>query len=89
MAATDCDGVEMIFNRVVATVLFEKPFMDRFAAKYPGVDPRELPSADKRVYTTRCEIMTEFVTKMRERLDRERAARGQKRGRMGKMRSGG
>lgn len=79
MAATDCDGVEMIFNRVVATVLFEKPFMDRFAAKYPGVDPRELPSADKRVYTTRCEIMTEFVTKMRERLDRERAARGQKR----------
>ena len=79
MAATSCDGVEMIFNRVTALVLFEQPFLDRFAAKYPSIDPRELPAADHRIYTIRCEIMTEFVTALRERLDRERAARGQKR----------
>lgn len=79
MAATDCDGVEMIFTRVTATVLFEKPFMDRFVAKYPGIDPRELPMDDERVYSVRCEIMTEFVEELRERLDRERAERGQKR----------
>ena len=79
MAETDCDGVEMIFTRVIATVLFEKPFMDRFAAKYPGIDPRELPMDDERVYSVRCDIMTDFVTELRERLDRERAARGQKR----------
>ena len=79
MAETDCDGVEMIFTRVTATVLFEKPFMDRFVAKYPGEDPRELPMTDERIYSTRCEIMTQFVTELRERLDRERAARGQKR----------
>lgn len=79
MAATDCDGVEMMFHRVTALILFEKPFMDRFAEKYPGVDPRELPAADRRITDVRCEIMTGFVTELRERIDRERAQRGQPR----------
>jgi len=79
MAATDCDGVEMMFHRVITLILFEKPFVDRFAEKYPGVDPRELPVADKRIIDVRCEIMTGFVTELRERIDRERAQRGQPR----------
>jgi len=79
MAATDCDGVEMMFHRVTALVLFEKPFVDLFAEKYPGVDPRELPAADKRIVDIRCRIMTGFVTELRERIDRERAQRGQPR----------
>lgn len=79
MAATDCDGVEMMFHRVTALVLFEKPFLDRFAEKYPGVDPRELPAADKRVVDIRCAFMTQFITELRERIDRERAQRGQPR----------
>ena len=79
MAATDCDGVEMMFHRVTALVLFEKPFLDLFAQKYPGVDPRELPAADKRIVDVRCQFMTQFVTDLRERIDRERAQRGQPR----------
>ena len=79
MATTDCDGVEMMFHRATALVLFEKPFLDRFAQKYPGVDPRELPAADKRIVDIRCEFMTLFITELRERIDRERAQRGQPR----------
>ena len=79
MAATDCDGVEMMFHRVTALILFEKPFMECFAEKYPGVDPRQLPVADPRITEIRCRIMTGFVTELRERLDRERARRGQPR----------
>lgn len=79
MAATDCDGVEMMFHRVTALILFEKPFLDRFSQKYPGVDPRELPVADPRIIDIRCELMTLFITELRERIDRERAQRGQPR----------
>jgi len=79
MAATDCDGVEMMFHRVTALILFEKPFVELFAASYPGVDPRQLPVADPRITEIRCRIMTGFVTELRERLDRERAQRGQRR----------
>ncbi len=79
MAKTSCDGVEMIFHRVTALILFEKPFLERFAESYPDVDPRELPAADRRVYTVRCAMMTEFVSDLRERLDKERAERGQPR----------
>jgi len=79
MAATDCDGVEMMFHRVTALMLFEKPFLERFAGKYPGIDPRVLPVADRRITQIRCEIMTEFMTKLRRRIDRERAQRGQRR----------
>lgn len=79
MAATECDGVEMMFHRVTALVLFEKPFVERFQQKYPGVDPRELPVSDERIVDIRCEIMTIFIKELRERIDRERAERGQPR----------
>jgi hypothetical protein len=79
MAATDCDGVEMMFHRVTALVLFEKPFLELFAQAYPGVDPRELPAADDRIVDIRCRIMTQFITELRKRIDRERAQRGQPR----------
>ena len=78
MAEQDCDGVEMLWNRGAPFLLFEEPFVVAFREKY-GVDPCLLPLEDERVQAMRCEIMTGFVRKLRSRLDRERAARGQKR----------
>lgn len=78
MAEQDCDGVEMLLNRGAPFVLFEPPFVEAFRQKY-GVDPCLLPLEDERVQAMHCEIMTGFVRRLRERLDRERAARGQKR----------
>ncbi len=72
MAATGCDAVEMIFNRGVPYVLFERPFVDRFMERY-GEDPRCLPLDDENVTALRCEIMTEFVRKLRARMDKVRA----------------
>lgn len=78
MAESDCDGVEMLLNRGAPFVLFEPPFVEAFRKKY-GVDPCLLPLEDPRVQSMHCEIMTGFVRRLRERLDRERAERGQKR----------
>ncbi|GGD51923.1 hypothetical protein [Paenibacillus nasutitermitis] len=78
MAEFDCDGVEMLWNRGAPYLLFEPPFVDEFMKRYAGLDPRLLPLEDARVQGMRCEIMTGFVRRLHERLDRERAERGQK-----------
>lgn len=68
MAKTGCDAVEMICNRGVPYVLFEPPFVEMFQARY-GEDPRYLPLDDARVTELRCEVMTNFVRRLRARLD--------------------
>ena len=68
MGKTGADAVEMIFTRGVPYVLFEPPFVERFQSVY-GCDPRYLPLDDARVTDLRCEVMTEFVRKLRIRLD--------------------
>lgn len=68
MAVTGCDAVEMIFNRGVPYVLFEQPFVELYQSRY-GADPRYLPLDDERVTSLRCEVMTDFVRKLRARLD--------------------
>lgn len=78
MAEQDCDGVEMLLNRGAPFVLFEQPFVEAFQQRY-GMDPCLLPLEDPRVQSMHCEIMTDFVRRLRHRLDEERAARGQKR----------
>ncbi|MBQ6545361.1 MAG: hypothetical protein IJL72_06430, partial [Lachnospiraceae bacterium] len=74
----ECDGLEMLWNRGAPFLLFEKPFVDSFTEKY-GVDPCLLPLEDERLVRERCAGMTGFVRRLRERIDRERAARGQRR----------
>ena len=69
MAELDCDGVTLIYTRGIPYVLFEEPVLERFQQQYPGVNPRELPLADERVHGLHCEIMTEFMRKLRRRLD--------------------
>ena len=68
MAQQGCDAVEMIYNRGVPYVLFEQPFVDLFQARY-GEDPRYLPLDEERVTALRCEVMTGFVRRLRQRLD--------------------
>jgi hypothetical protein len=78
MAETDCDGVEMIFTRGIPYVLYEQPFIDLFKARYDNLDPRQLPIADKRVHSLFCEIMTSFVARLREEIDKVRILNGKK-----------
>ncbi len=68
MAGLGCDAVEMLFHRGVPYVLFEQPFVDLYMERY-GEDPRELPLDDERLTSLRCEVMTEFVRKLKVRLD--------------------
>lgn len=70
MAKLGFDAVETIFTRGVPYVLFEQPFVDRFQEIY-GEDPRELPMDEPRVMALRCEFMTGFMRRLRQRLDAE------------------
>ena len=67
-AANGFDAVELMFHRGVPYVLFEQPFLERFAAKYSD-DPCVLPWDDPRVMEIRCAILTAFVRRLRRALD--------------------
>ena len=71
MAKLDCDGVNLVFTRGVPYVLFEEPVCERFKKSYPDVNPCELPLADERIQGLHCEIITEFMRRLREALDDE------------------
>lgn len=68
MAKLGFDAVSPIFHRGIPYVLFEKPVMDKFYNMY-GEYPNELPLDDERLNRLHCEIMTEFITRLREALD--------------------
>lgn len=77
MAKYDCDGVEFLFHRGYPYILFEEPFLEIMREKY-GVDARELSNNDPRIIKEKCRIMTDFIIEVKERLNKERAERGQK-----------
>ena len=77
MARYDIDGVDFLFNRGYPFILFEEAFLSAIREKY-GVDARVLSANDERIITEKCRLMTEFLRYIRNRLDAERAARGQK-----------
>lgn len=62
------DGITMIFHRG-AHIAFEQPVIERFAERYPEVDPRQLPFADERLHGIWCEFMTEFMRRARKAFD--------------------
>jgi len=62
------DGVTLIFTRGTC-LLFEPPFIERFKARYNGLDPRNLPYWDERLHGMWCEVMTDFLRKLRGKLD--------------------
>lgn len=76
--ASGCDGVELIFNRCPSLILFEKPFAEKFEAKY-GFAPNTLPLSDQRIIQTKAEIMTSFFEDLQKSLAEECERLGRKR----------
>ena len=68
VAQLGVDAVELLGVRGVPYVLFEQPFVDMFMARY-GEDPRCLPLDDERVVDLKCDILTNFVRRLRAKLD--------------------
>lgn len=62
------NALEMILARGFLYSLFEKPFLERFERAY-GLDARYLPLDDPRITEQRCAVMTEFVRRLRVRMD--------------------
>lgn len=58
------DGLTLIFHRGLH-IGFEKPVVDAFNEKYPGIDPFTLPVTDKRLNGVFGEFMTEFMSELR------------------------
>ena len=61
------DGVSLIFHRGML-LGFEQPVIDRFKAKYPDLNPFVLPMSDSRLNGIWCDIMTEFMIRVRKEL---------------------
>lgn len=62
------DGVSLIFTRGIH-IAFEEPVKRAFEKRYPGVNPCELPAAEKRLNSVWGEFMTVFMRKLRASLD--------------------
>ncbi|HRU07303.1 MAG TPA: hypothetical protein P5137_16175, partial [Candidatus Brocadiia bacterium] len=74
----DIDGVHLFFSRGVPFMLFEKPFLDRFAERHGGLDPRYLAPDDARVVETRGDIFVGFMRELRRGMDEAGKARGRR-----------
>ena len=72
------DGINLFFHRGIMTA-FEQPVLDRFHALYPDADARLLPLDDPRLVRVHCDLMTDFMRKLRGAMDDWAAARGCKR----------
>jgi hypothetical protein len=73
------DGVELLFSRGVM-LMFEQPVQDRFDAKYgKGIDVHRLPMSDARLTGVWCDIMGEFIARVRGVLDEAAKAQGRER----------
>jgi hypothetical protein len=59
------DGVNPLFHRGPPFLLYEKPLVDGFIARY-GEDPRKVPETDERWLKFRAESLTEFMEELRE-----------------------
>jgi len=70
MARSGCEAVTLIATRGIPYVLFEKPVADRFFEMY-GEYPYELPLDEPRLSALHCQIMTEFMRRVRDALDAE------------------
>ena len=62
------DGISMIFHRGIH-IAFEEPVLQRFQERYPDTDPRRLPITDTRLNGIWCEYISDFLRRLRQRLD--------------------
>ena len=70
----DVDGVCLLYNRRPPYVDHEAPLIEGFKAKH-GLDPRDLDERDPRWLEHRAEVVTGFMRRVREQMDRESAGR--------------
>lgn len=68
------DGVGLLFHRGMPMMLWEQGFLDRFDEAY-GIDAREVPEDDPRLYDLRAQIVTEYLQRIRKMLDEVEAER--------------
>lgn len=71
------EGVGFLFNRGMPMMLWEDAFCKRFRERHQA-DAREVAEDDPRIWATRAEIMTEFMTELRALLDETARAQGRK-----------
>jgi hypothetical protein len=71
------DGIEIIYFRGLPLMLWEDAFSDQFKKKY-GVDAKQVPENDPRLYELRGEIMTGFMRDVRKLLDDVQKEQGRK-----------
>jgi len=71
------DGIEIIYFRGLPLILWEDAFSKRFKEKY-GVDAKQVPENDPRLYELRGEIMTGFMRDVRKLLDDVQKEQGRK-----------
>ena len=69
------DGVHLIFDRG-QHLLFEEPVRARYTAKYGEKDFYRLPLSDARLIDIKSEILTEFLTKLKNALNGYAEAQG-------------
>lgn len=75
IAQRNIDGFGWVFVRGLPVILYEKPLIDAVKSKY-GCDPCELPDDDEMVCKCRAELFTDFMRKVKQRLDALRVRQG-------------
>ncbi|MBQ8747408.1 MAG: hypothetical protein IJZ08_06025 [Clostridia bacterium] len=63
------DGVSLICHRG-QMIGFEQPVLDECARRFDGLDARLLPLGDPRLTEVHCAIMTDFIIRLHENLDK-------------------
>lgn len=73
----DVDGISLTFVRGAPYVLYEEPLVEGFRQE-SGLDARDLPEDDKRYLAYRARVMTGFMRRVRQTMDRAAHERGRK-----------
>lgn len=68
------DGVCLLYNRRPPYVDHEAPLVQGFKSRY-GLDPRDLDERDPRWLEHRAEVVTAFMRRVREQMDRDSEGR--------------
>ena len=71
------EGVGLLFHRGMPMMLWEEAFCERFRQRHQA-DARTVAEDDPRLWATRAEIMTEFLTELHALLDETARAQGRR-----------
>jgi hypothetical protein len=69
IVAYGVDGINLIFTRAQPYILYEKPVVEAFRQRY-GITPQDTHERDPRLLDLRASLMTGFLRRVRNELDR-------------------